>query len=271
MSVSLEKIFIYPLKSGPGYAVNETAIVETGFEFDRHWMLVNEQRQFITQREKPILNTLEIKIVPDGYYIYHPNRLDDYAMLRNDFKSDESVFVKIWESEFYTEVGDQKVSNWFSELLQEKVILTQMKPRARMKRTDYWPISFPISFTDGYPIHLINLESVRDLSNRCGENIHASQFRPNIMVDGLKAYQEDHLKKITIGDQTFSVIKKSERCIISTLPPYSTQFSKNPLKTLSEYRRDGHAVHFGIYLIPDPMNFEIKPVIRIKDKIILEF
>ena len=48
MSVSLEKIFIYPLKSGPGYAVEETVIVETGFEFDRFWMLVNAQGHFIT-------------------------------------------------------------------------------------------------------------------------------------------------------------------------------------------------------------------------------
>ncbi|MBK7811667.1 MAG: MOSC domain-containing protein [Saprospiraceae bacterium] len=271
MSVRLEKIFIYPLKSGPGYAVEETVIVETGFEFDRFWMLVNAQGHFITQREKPILNTLEIKLFPHGFYIYHPNRVDDFVLLNTDYKSDESIYVKIFDSEFYTEVGDQKVSNWFSEFLQEKVILTQMKPRARIKRTDYWPISFPINFTDGYPIHVINLESVLDVANRCGENIHPYQFRPNILLSGLEAYQEDHLKKLTIGDQSFSVIKKCERCIMSTLPPHSSQFGKNPLKILSEFRREAQAVHFGIYLIPDPLNSEIRPNIRIEDKIILEF
>lgn len=262
---------IYPLKSGPGYAVDETVVVETGFEYDRKWMLVNQQHQFITQREKPILNTLEIKLIPDGFCLYHPKHPDDFAVLSKDFKSDHSIFVKIWESEFYTEMGDQKVSDWFSELLNEKVILAQLKPRARIKQSNYWPDSFPISFTDGYPVHLINLESVRDLSKRCGEKIHPSQFRPNLMVDGLEAYQEDQLKKVAIGFQTFSVIKKCERCIMSTLPPQSAEFRKNPLKTLSQFRRQENAVSFGIYLIPDAISDTTKQRIHIKDKIKLEF
>jgi uncharacterized protein YcbX len=58
-----------------------------------------------------------------------------------------------------------------------------------------------IAFADAYPIHLLNLTSVRDLNERVKTQIphlSALRFRPNIIVSGPPAYNEDDWKKIRV-------------------------------------------------------------------------
>jgi len=39
-------LYIYPIKSLPGIAVNEARVTEKGFEHDRRWMLVDGNNSF---------------------------------------------------------------------------------------------------------------------------------------------------------------------------------------------------------------------------------
>ena len=51
----ISDLFVYPVKSCAGVRMNEVAIVPTGFEFDRNWMVVDADGAFVTQREHPTL------------------------------------------------------------------------------------------------------------------------------------------------------------------------------------------------------------------------
>ena len=58
MSIKVEQIITYPLKSGKGitHSYGEVTVHETGLEYDRMCMLVHaegdEKGKFISQREK---------------------------------------------------------------------------------------------------------------------------------------------------------------------------------------------------------------------------
>ena len=60
--LSISELYIYPVKSLGGIAVNEVQLTDRGFEYDRRWMLVDEQHQFLTQRTFPQLALLRTAI-----------------------------------------------------------------------------------------------------------------------------------------------------------------------------------------------------------------
>ncbi len=45
------------------------------------------------------------------------------------------------------------------------------------------------------------------------------QFRPNLVVSGASAREEDSWKVIRIGDVVFDVVKPCSRCIFTTVSP----------------------------------------------------
>ena len=48
-------LFVYPVKSCGGVALNEAVLTETGLDLDRAWMVVDTQGEFVSQRELPRL------------------------------------------------------------------------------------------------------------------------------------------------------------------------------------------------------------------------
>ena len=51
----VSEIFIYPIKSCKGISVSSALDEETGFQYDRLWMVVDENMKFMTQRQFPIM------------------------------------------------------------------------------------------------------------------------------------------------------------------------------------------------------------------------
>lgn len=61
---TLGALYIYPCWESLGsIKLTETQIFEEGFQYDRLWMIVDELGQCITQREAPILNLIQIKLI----------------------------------------------------------------------------------------------------------------------------------------------------------------------------------------------------------------
>ena len=60
--IRLSEIWIYPIKSLPGIRVSSASVLEKGLEGDRRMMLVDEDNQFITQREQPKMALLQVQM-----------------------------------------------------------------------------------------------------------------------------------------------------------------------------------------------------------------
>ena len=52
-SAVISGLYVYPIKSCAGVAVQDAILTETGLEFDRAWMVVDDKGEFLTQRELP--------------------------------------------------------------------------------------------------------------------------------------------------------------------------------------------------------------------------
>ncbi len=250
---TLEKLFIYPIKSVGSIELKNSNISEEGMQWDRQWMLVDVDGKFITQRECPKLNLLQIQELEEEFLII--NTEQNFLLIpKQIYFSAEmiSIEVEIWGSKFQAEVWNPLASEWFSDYLNKRVLLVSMIPQARLKSTPYYPTSFHVQFSDGYPVHLVNMQSVLKIQEWCRREIHLLQFRPNILINYLEAFEEDKLKSFTIGDQKFDIIKPCERCIITTLSPGETRFGLEPLFSLNKYRRSGNKVLFGMYALPLP-------------------
>ncbi|SUG48404.1 Flavodoxin reductases (ferredoxin-NADPHreductases) family 1 [Salmonella enterica subsp. arizonae] len=107
----------------------------------------------------------------------------------------------------------------------------------------------PLGFADGYPYLLTNEASLRDLQRRCSAGVQMEQFRPNLVISGVAAWEEDSWKVLRIGDVIFDVVKPCSRCIFTTISPEKGQKhpSGEPLATLQSFRtaQDNGDVDFG--------------------------
>jgi len=71
----------------------------------------------------------------------------------------------------------------------------------------------------------------------------------NFVIAGLPPYGDDLLGTFTMGDAAFASISPCERCVMVNIEPGSAKKGRQPLKTLSTYRRQGNNITFGQNLI----------------------
>ncbi|EXJ80655.1 hypothetical protein A1O3_06939 [Capronia epimyces CBS 606.96] len=124
-----------------------------------------------------------------------------------------------------------------------------------------------VGFADAYPVHLLNIASVRDLAGRVKKDIphfSARRFRANILVSGPSAYDEDDWKKIKMGDHVFFCACHTVRCRLPNVDPDTAQrHAVEPDKTLKSFRciDDGDPLNacLGLQLVPAESNtFQIR-------------
>ena len=108
-------------------------------------------------------------------------------------------------------------------------------------------------FADGYPLLVTNTASLADLTSRIGvdanSDVPMNRFRTNIVINGLPAWDEDHIETLTIGGSVvLRLAKPCVRCDVTTLDQISgIRTSDEPLKTLARFRtnREFGGVTFG--------------------------
>ena len=69
-----------------------------------------------------------------------------------------------------------------------------------------------MTFADGFPLMLLSTASVADLNSRLEDHeVIMDQFRPNIVVTGCPAFDEDSWYDVWIGDVKFTNVKPCSR------------------------------------------------------------
>ncbi|MBC7629296.1 MOSC domain-containing protein, partial [Ferruginibacter sp.] len=59
---TISQLFIYPVKSLGGIEVTQAHLTDRGLQYDRRWMLVDNNNHFLTQREYPVMCLLQTAI-----------------------------------------------------------------------------------------------------------------------------------------------------------------------------------------------------------------
>jgi len=233
----LSEINIYPIKSLRGITLQAAEIDDRGLRNDRRWMLVDEDDRFVTQRVLPKMALIDVAIDTDGLTV----SCDGFGsqLIELEPKTEVSRPVTVFSSTVPGEIYGGAVNEWFSDVLGKTLRLVRMPQSSRREVSEEFRRreSDIVSFADGFPFLLIGEASLEDLNAQLAEPVEMKRFRPNFVVKGSEAYEEDRWKEFRIGANKFFGVKLKGRCVVTTIDPATgTVAGKDPLLTLSKYR-----------------------------------
>ena len=254
---------VYPVKGCRGIGVPRARVAARGLAAtagaaivgDREFMIVDASGRFVTQREMPRLALIA-------------ERLDSEALVLSTHGASPLAVelgasrgaprkVTVWRSEVIAhDVGDA-AARWLAAALGSDVRLVRFDPReTRLCNPEYAGDSAAhVAFADGYPVLAIGEASLADLNTRLAATgaaaLPMNRFRPNVVLAGLEAYDEDHVDTITGNGVTLKLVKPCTRCQVTTTDQDTATVGDEPLVTLARYRMNAAlgGVTFGMNAI----------------------
>jgi uncharacterized protein YcbX len=238
MTATLTALNIYPVKSCRGIALQSARVAETGLVDDRHWMLVRPNGRFVTQRELPRLALIGTSVDAQGLRLIAPG-MEPLAVPRA--AAGASMPVVVWKfSGGGIDCGDA-ASAWCSAFLQAPLRLVRFDAARPRECNPEWTqgLRAVTEFSDGYPVLIISRASLADLNSRLPKALPMERFRPNVVIDGVEAYDEDRIHELSSADVTLRIVKPCTRCSITTTDQERGALDGvEPLATLKTYRHD---------------------------------
>ncbi|MDN3547916.1 MOSC domain-containing protein [Mucilaginibacter aquaedulcis] len=246
--LTVSSLYIYPIKSLGGIALNNAVVTDRGLKHDRRWMLVDEQNNFLTQREHPQMALFKVQVEIDGLLVSHPTNGSVIVPFKHNNQIKQEI--AIWEDTCTGVFVSSELDTWFSKAMSLKCRLIHM-PEETHREVDqrYAQPGMITSFSDAYPFLLIGQGSLNDLNSRLPESLPMDRFRPNIVFTGGHPFEEDLMNHIKIAGIDFYGAKLCARCVLTTINQQTAVKAKEPLKTLASYRLKDKKIMFGQNLV----------------------
>jgi uncharacterized protein YcbX len=221
--------------------------------------VVDAQGEFVSQRElprmaliRPQLRTFEIILRAPGMLALH---------LAID-AVEQPVRVRVWDDEVPAYDMGAVAAQWFSDFLGQPLRLVRFDPAHRRLSSLKWTggIEAPNQFSDGFPVLVTSEASLHDLNGRLQATGHhrveMDRFRPNLVLSGVQAHDEDRLEVLRIATEAgvaeLKPVKPCARCPIPNIDPATAESEPAVGNILQAYRRDSRlngAVTFGMNAI----------------------
>ena len=248
--MKLKSIYHYPLKGTKGTALKSATVDDKGIVGDRHWMLVDKHNQFISQRTHPKLALVAFRMLENGDMEIHAPGMPSLPILNHTFTADR-LSVQVWSDTCSAILVSEEADQWCSSFLNDRVRMVYMDEQCTRKvDPEYGQHQDHVSFADGYPLLIVTEASLEDLNSRLSNPVPVNRFRPNFVISGAEAYEEDHWRMLQIGDLLVECVKPCARCQVVTIDQDTGVSSKEPMKTLATYRKKQSKVFFGQNAIP---------------------
>jgi uncharacterized protein YcbX len=249
----LSEIWIYPVKSLGGIRVKSALVFEKGLQYDRRWMLIDRNNEFMTQRIYPKMALFKLQIqsrwlLGSKLKITHGN--ESISLWLNHSVISRPVKAIVWDDAVEVYEVNREYSFWFSKLLGiECKLVSFPENNTRPVDQNYQINHEHVSLADAYPLLIIGEQSLADLNTRLADPIPMNRFRPNLVVSGSQPYEEDRWKNFSVGQNRFAAVKPCARCVLTTVNQDTGEKGMEPLATLSKYRKKDNKVLFGQNLI----------------------
>jgi uncharacterized protein YcbX len=259
LTARIARLFVYPVKSCAGIEVQEALLTETGLDLDRAWMVVDHAGEFVTQRELPRMALIRPHLKFNEVVLRAPGMLALHLAVDT---VEEAVRVRVWDDEVAAYDMGAVAAQWFSDFLGQRVRLVRFDPEQRRPSSMEWTGGAEAlnQFSDAYPLLVASTASLEQLNaklaGRGHEAVGIERFRPNIVIEGVQAHDEDRIGQLRIatgdGPIVLRPVKPCARCPIPNIDPATAQ--ANPIVTdvLQGYRRNERlkgAVTFGMNAI----------------------
>ena len=280
-AVRIASLHVYPVKSCGGVAPDEALLIETGLEFDRAWMVVDADGEFVTQRELPRMALVRPQLKHTELVLRAPGMLALHLALD---RVEGPTRARVWGDEVAAyDMGDL-CAQWFSDFLgapppgrpkagtpprgadaagvrgaRFPLRLVRFDPEQRRLSDKRWTgaLDAENAFADGFPILVTSVASLDELNRRLAQAgeaaVTSARFRPNLVLDGLDAHGEDALDEIAFdtpdGAVRLKLVKPCARCPIPDVDPVTAATGHAVRDALVGYRADARldgAITFGM-------------------------
>jgi uncharacterized protein len=262
---TIQSLFVYPIKSCAGVQVQEAVLTETGLEFDRAWMVVDPRGEFVTQRQLPRMCLIQPTLKHYEMVLRAPGMLALHIALD---AVEQPCRATVWGHECAAyDMGDV-AAQWFTDFLgqnlpagatPEKLRLVRFDPEHKRLSNTKWTkdIAALNQFSDGYPLNVVSHTALDDLNQRLASQGHSevviARFRPNIVLCGFDAHDEDRVHALHIGTDSdvveLALVKPCPRCPVLNIDPQTAVPGHEVSDTLQGYRQNARmdgAVTFGM-------------------------
>jgi len=242
----ISQLFIYPVKSCAGIEVSASRMTPTGLEFDREWMIVDQEGQFLTQRQIPHMVWITPTLTADALILNAPQQPEISIPLT---QCGRSLNVTVWRDTLAADDMGDDVAAWLDRYLAvpgKQYRLVRFAPQARRVSATEWTagIEFPNKFSDGFAALVVTQQALDDINARLvaagHDPVSMLRFRPNIVLEGLEAHSEDDLDTLRIhtasGLIELGMAKPCPRCPIPDIDPFTAHTSPTVSQTLQTYR-----------------------------------
>lgn len=257
----IAELWIYPVKSCAGIAVQQARLSHHGLEWDRHWMVVEPNGDFLTQRSHPRMALIRPEITTDSLLLHFAGQSSLQIPLQ---AQGDKCQARVWKDRVQAwDLGEwaAPARAWLSQVLGTDCRLVRFDPAQPRQASERWVSSgqAPVHFADGYPLLVLSQSAVDELNQRLeqvGEAaVDARRFRPNIVIAGIEAHDEDRVEQLALLDLpglNLRPCKPCTRCPIPDIDPDTAVPGTSVGLAISRYRQDPRvdgAITFGMNAI----------------------
>ena len=260
----LSQLILYPVKSCAALSVRAATLTRAGLEVDgvrdREWMVVDENGQFLTQREHPRMALIVPHLDAAGLLTLIAPGMAALALPLAHPPASQAVTrdVGLWDDRVLADDCGEAAATWFCAVLGARCRLVRFGAAAERATGGRWTggVPQPTLFADGYPLLVIGAASLDDLNDKLRAAgrpaLPMDRFRPNLVIDGLDAFEEDYVAAFALGAAVLMPVKPCPRCPIPRIDQATGMPGLDPLDILQVYRRNARldgAVCFGMNCI----------------------
>lgn len=256
MAVKLSALYIYPVKGLKGIELSEARCTDRGLLHDRRWMVVDAAGIFLSQREHPRMATVWTDVADGALSLAAPDAGSVEVPIDAGHARSAPVRVRVWNSVVDAVPVSPYADAWLADYLGMPCRLVYMPDATRREsNAKYAGPDKLVGFADGFAYLLASEASLADLNARLGKKNHPAlpmnRFRPNLVVAGASAFEEDGWREIRVGEAILRAAKPCGRCQVTTTDQSTGEVrGPEPLETLSTFRDSREfGVMFGMNLV----------------------
>lgn len=238
-------LFVYPVKSMKGIALDEAILTAKGLQHDRRWMVVRPNGRFVTQRDEPSLALIHTQLDAGGVTLSR----DGHGSIGVPFEFAGGALLQtqVWKDPCPVEDEGDEVSLWLTAAIGGTEPLRLVRMAAGFRRTlaaaHRYGEGTTTEFADSAPYLVASESSLDALNSELQAQHHApvpmNRFRPNIVLRGLPPFAEHRAARLDGNGWSIALVDHCERCLVTTVDqrtgmrdparqPYQTLRSLNP-------------------------------------------
>ena len=259
ITATIDRLFVHPVKSCAGIEVQQALLTDTGLDLDRAWMVVDADGVLVSQRELPRMALVHPQLRLADMVLRAPGMLDLHVPLDT---VEQPLQVQVWDDTVQAYDMGRVAAQWFTDFLGRPLRLVRFDPQCRRICSPKWTdgVEATTQFADAFPVLVASASAVDDLNTRLLAAGHGAvgveRFRPNIVLVGIEAHDEDRVDMLHIttaeGLVQLQPVKPCARCPIPDIDPATARSSPEVGNTLRSYRQDARvngAITFGMNAI----------------------